>query len=617
MTTITDTTNDLTSDPNVTDPAYIEAGDVKAVEPVPDTTTPTGELVQFPVDVLAPHPDNPRTSLGDLDELARSIKAQGVLQPVVVLPVGEDGRHLLVTGHRRHAAAIKANVGHVPGVVRDLTPAEVIEAMLVENVNRSDLSTSEEVRAIERLMDLSAGKLTPAKLCKRIGRSQGWVRTRMAICALPPQRREAIDRGELSLAAGEAAASVADLGPEHVEELCSQFTRHTWGDHARLAEAYRQRIEREAAYEAAVAKARRRKGAVVFTSDDDIYGAMALSDFLDADDVKAHRREPCHAVLIERTTYGQGYERTDICTDPERHAPDPADAEEDDDVTDPSGPAGNGDEPGDGRPWPHRPAEPGAPSGPDLTSSHLKRKGRVARTAFTKEVFARPRGGISQAQATRMALRALIYEAGMEALSFAADVLGVEDHSYGLTDRLLTMADTPAALTRVAGAVAMGIAESRMYHGHHSTPCRDYLAALTGAGWDPDTWTAAIIDQQTRRDQAEAEQAEPTDTDTAEQPGEDDAKAAEPTDDEPAPTGPTDDDAQPTDIDSSEPAHTEPAHNEEADVDPAEPSDDAKPAANDARPTDIDPAEPSDGSMPAEPTEDGESGEHPSEADTE
>ncbi len=539
-----------------------------------------------------------------------------MLQPVVVLPAGEDGRHLLVTGHRRHAAAIKAKVTHVPGVVRDLSAAEVIEAMLVENVNRSDLTTSEEVRAIERLMDLSAGKLTPAKLCKRIGRSQGWVRTRMAICALPPQRREAIDRGELSLAAGEAAASVADLGPEHVDELCSQFTRHTWGDHARLAEQYRQRIEREAAYEAAVAKARRRKGAVVFTSEDDIYGAAALSDFLDADDIKAHRREPCHAVLIERTTYGQGYERTDICIDPERHAPDPADADEDDDVTDPSGPAGNGDEPGDRRPWPRRPAEPSAPSGPDLTSSHLKRKGRVARTAFAKEVFARPRGGISQAQATRMALRALIYEAGMEALSFAAEVLGVEDRSYGLTDRLLTMADTPAALTRVAGAVAMGIAESRMYHGHDSAPCRDYLAALTGAGWDPDTWTAAIIDQQTRRDQAEAEQAdtdegnseraEPTHTDTAEQPGEDDTKPAEPaepTDDEPAPTEPADDDPKPTDIDPAEPTHTEPARNDEAAIDPAEPTDDAKPADNDGKPT--------------EPTEDGEPGEHPSEADTE
>ncbi len=68
MSTITDTSIDLTSDPNVTDPADMEAGDIEAVEQVSDPTTLTGELVQFPVEVLAPHPDNPRTSLGDLDE---------------------------------------------------------------------------------------------------------------------------------------------------------------------------------------------------------------------------------------------------------------------------------------------------------------------------------------------------------------------------------------------------------------------------------------------------------------------------------------------------------------------------------------------------------------------
>jgi hypothetical protein len=106
-----------------------------------------------------------------------------------------------------------------------------------------------------------------------------------------------------------------------------------------------------------------------------------------------------------------------------------------------------------------------------------------------------------------MALRALLYEAGMEALNFAAEVLGIEG-GYGLTARLIDQADTPAALARVAGAVAMGIAESRMYNGYNGTPCRDYMTLLTGAGWDPDPWTAAIIDQQTRQAQADAERPE-------------------------------------------------------------------------------------------------------------
>lgn len=504
---------------------------IETVTDPPTITEPTdtdtaaaavaGELVSFPVDVLVPHPDNPRSSLGDLDELARSIKSHGVLQPVVVLPVGEDGRHLIVAGHRRHAAAVKAKVSHVPGIIRDLTPVEVLETMLVENVNRSDLTTSEEVRAIERLMDLAEGKLTPARLCKRIGRSQGWVRTRMAICALSAPWREAIDEGKLSLASGEAAASVADLGPEHVEALCQEFTRHHWGDHARQADAYRQRIEREAAYAAAVDKARRRKGAAVLTVDDGgAVDTVAVEHLLEGDEAKEHRKLPCHAVLIERTSYGQGFQRTDVCTDPDTHLlvePD-EDDNEDGTVPDPGGDRGRG-----GNGSPAQPRRPEPPSGPDLHSSHLKRKGRLARTAFTKELFARSRGGFSQAQATRMAFQAFIEDASHDALEFAAEVLGHENRSYGIAQRLLAMADTPAALCRLAGAVAMGTAETRMYNGYSGTTCRDYMTALTSAGWEPDTWTAAIIDQLTARDKA-TKAAEAAEAAAAERGGSDEAE---------------------------------------------------------------------------------------------
>jgi ParB/RepB/Spo0J family partition protein len=350
MTAITHPTDDPTDTTESTD--AVDVHDEAVADGATGSDAPTeatgpvaGELVSFPVDALVPHPDNPRTSLGDLDELARSIKAHGVLQPLVVLPAGDDGRHLMVTGHRRHAAAIQAKATHVPAVVRDLDPAEVVEAMLIENVNRSALTTSEEVRAIERLMDLNGGKLTPAKLCKRIGRAQGWVRTRMAICALSPQWREAIDRGELSLAAGDAAASVADLGPDHVEALCKRFAGHTWGDHNRLAADHRQRVEGDAAYDQAVAKAKRRKGTAVFTGEDPPDWYLVLAEFLDAECQKAHRGEPCHAVLIERTTYGQGFERTGICTSPDRHAPTTGSDNDSDSDSD-----SDSDGDGDGRP---------------------------------------------------------------------------------------------------------------------------------------------------------------------------------------------------------------------------------------------------------------------------
>jgi ParB/RepB/Spo0J family partition protein len=576
MSTITDTT----IDPEVTDSADL-APDLTDTASVPVTETATAtakaeqaiaalpapsaaELLSISVEDLVPHPDNPRTSLGDLDELARSIKAHGVLQPLVVLPSGDEGKHLIVTGHRRHAAAIKAKTTHVPAVIRELNPAEVVEAMLIENVNRSDLTVSEEVRAIERLMDLAEGKLTPTKLCKRIGRSQAWVRARMAVCALPAKWRTALDDGDLSLAAGEAAASVADLGPEHVDELCEQFARSPWGDHGHRAIQHRQAFERQAAFDAAVAKARGRRGAVVFTHEDRPRGHAIMSS-LDPEVVKGHGKQPCHAVLIERTTYGKGFEQTAICTDPRSHV-----AVEPDGSGGGDGLAGDGSfdgERGDGFSPPGQPPAPSGSSGPDLDSSHLRRKSRVARKAFTREVFARSRGGISQTQATRIALRALIYEAGMEALNFAAEVLGIEDTAdYYLTDRLITEATTPAELVRIAGAVAMGMAESRMYHGYNATHCRDYLAALTGAGWDPDIWTAAIIDRLAKEDEAEQAKAEADDTATT-----DDSE------DEPAgPPSSEDDEAEPDGTGTDSPG-TEPA-----------PAGDADPTDQDGTGTDAD-----------------------------
>lgn len=90
-----------------------------------------GLLTRLPVASLAPHPDNPRGAhLGDLGELVRSVKAQGVLEPLIVLPAGNTGVHLVVAGHRRLAAARRAGLPEVAVVVHSFTPAQVIETML-------------------------------------------------------------------------------------------------------------------------------------------------------------------------------------------------------------------------------------------------------------------------------------------------------------------------------------------------------------------------------------------------------------------------------------------------------------------------------------------------------
>jgi ParB/RepB/Spo0J family partition protein len=460
MTTAESTVDPIDPDHVVADAVETDAVDAEQTEP---------ELCWLNMGDLAPHPDNPRRSLGDLTELVRSIRSHGILEPLVVLPA-DDGVYWIVAGHRRHAAGIEAGVTDVPAVVRPMNPSEVIEAMLSENVNRSDLTQSEEVRAIERLMSLDEG-LTPAKLCRRIGRSQAWVRARMAVTILPARWREALDDGELTLAAGEAAATVADLGPEHLDAVCDLLAgRGGWDDPTRTVAGYREDLRRQEAYDQAVANARA-AGGTVFTSDDPPPSkAKRLGELFDADNTKAHAGEPCHAVLIQRTRWGQGVDVSELCSDPARHAPKRVGTDKGSDLASDH----------------NRPR----PSGDD---SHAKRQGRLARLAHLTETFARSRGGISQADLTRIALRGLVFEAGREAIGYAATMLG-HDHPRDVTaEELLDGVKTPAALARVAGAVAAGLAESHMYWSATSTPCREYLDLLIGSGWSPDAWTAAVL----------------------------------------------------------------------------------------------------------------------------
>lgn len=439
-------------------------------EPTVDTTVDTiePELCWLNLADLRPHPDNPRAQVGELTELVRSINAHGILEPLVVLPADDDGVYFIVAGHRRHAAGLKAGVTEVPAVIRHMTPVEVIEAQLSENLNRSDLAPSEEVRAIERLMSLDAG-LTPAKLCRRIGKSQAWVRTRMAVTVLPEQWRTALDRGDLTLAAAEAAATVADLGPEHLDQVCAQLAGRSWGDPARTVANYRDDLRRADSYQRAVARAQA-KHPTVFTSEDPPPDkAKRLGELFDAEAAQAHRTEPCHAVVVRRVGWGDGADQFEVCTDPRRHRPGRSNAGSD--LT-----ADN-----------TRPAA----SGGDTT--HAKRKGRVARLAHATDVWAKTRGGPSQADLVRLALRGLICEAGREAIGYAATILGYDQPREVTHRELLGATDTPAQLARVAAAVACGLAETAMYWSPSSTPCRDYLGTLTATGWTPDPWTADAI----------------------------------------------------------------------------------------------------------------------------
>lgn len=409
-------------------------------------------------------------SLGDLTELTRSIRSHGIIEPLVVLPADDDGVYLIVAGRRRHAAGLKAGVTDVPAVVRPMTTVEVIEAGLSENGNRADLTIGEEVRAIERLMSLDEG-VTPARLCKRIGRSQAWVRARMAVTILPSRWRAALDKGDLSLAAGEAAATIADLGPDHLDEVCERLSGRGWQEPTRTVAYYRDSLRRAEAYDKAVAKASA-KYTVVFTNEaPPPEKAKRLGELFDPDGCKAHVAEPCHGVVVRTRAWGDGVDSWEVCTDPRRHNPSKIGAKGGSDLATDRAPVrrGGGDD------------------------SHARRKARVARLAHAAETFAKPRGGFSQSDLTRIALHGLICEAGQDALKHAATMLGHDKPSEANVAKLLDGVDSHAGLVRVAGAVALGLAEVRMYWSSASRPARDFLALLTRSGWTPDEWTADAI----------------------------------------------------------------------------------------------------------------------------
>jgi hypothetical protein len=261
-------------------------------------------------------------------------------------------------------------------------------------------------------------------------------------------------------------------GP-NISTRCVNCWGRGWCDPIRTVAAYREDLRRRHAYQAAVDKARATHP-VVFCDDDPAPDkAKRLGELFDPIGVTAHRREAC--LVVRSTSWGLGYDSYEVCTDPRRHAPSRVGTPKGSDLASDRTPA--------------------RPDGRD--DSHAKRKARLARLAHATDTCARSRGGFSQADLIRVALRGLVHEAGRDALAFAATMLGHDQPRDVTVEDLLAGVDTPAALARVAGAVALGQAESRMYWSWGSPSCRDYLAMLTGSGWTPDEWTAAVLDGDT------------------------------------------------------------------------------------------------------------------------
>ena len=138
--------------------------------------------------LIDPHPDNPRKNIGDVTDLADSIRANGLLTPLSVVPNGS--RYRVIAGHRRLAACKQAGTGAVPCFVLDLDPLQQLEAMITENCQREQLTALEEADAIQGMLDLGA---TTANVAHRLGRSADYVRDRAKAASIDNEVRATRD----------------------------------------------------------------------------------------------------------------------------------------------------------------------------------------------------------------------------------------------------------------------------------------------------------------------------------------------------------------------------------------------------------------------------------------
>ncbi|MBE6671614.1 MAG: ParB/RepB/Spo0J family partition protein, partial [Ruminococcaceae bacterium] len=138
------------------------------------------KLVYLSLEDLYPHPDNPRKELGDISELAESIKAKGIMQNLTVVS-REEGGYTVIIGHRRTAAAKAAGLSSAPCIIADMTPAEQVQTMLLENMQRSDLTVYEQAQGFQMMMDLGD---TVDGIAEKTGFSKKTVRRRLKMAEL-------------------------------------------------------------------------------------------------------------------------------------------------------------------------------------------------------------------------------------------------------------------------------------------------------------------------------------------------------------------------------------------------------------------------------------------------
>jgi ParB family chromosome partitioning protein len=179
---------------------------------VPDTR-PGGAPTEVDVDQISPNEHQPRHRIEDarLDELAQSIKANGVIQPIVVRKV--EGGYRIIAGERRWRAAQRAGLTRVPVVVKEVNAgddAQVLEMALIENIQREDLNPIDQAAAYEKLS--GDFRMTQEEIAAAVGKDRSSIANHMRLLKLPQEVRAEVAGGRLSMGHARALLAIAEEG---------------------------------------------------------------------------------------------------------------------------------------------------------------------------------------------------------------------------------------------------------------------------------------------------------------------------------------------------------------------------------------------------------------------
>ena len=155
---------------------------------------PIGRMI--PIDRLEPNPDQPRVEIGDLTDLVESIRAVGVLEPILVRPAEIGGRFMIISGERRYRASLQVGLKELPCIEMNVDDRAVAEIGLIENLQRKDLTPFEEAEGLEALATRFG--YTHEMIAQRVGKSRSSITEALSIATLPPEIKELCRRADIS-----------------------------------------------------------------------------------------------------------------------------------------------------------------------------------------------------------------------------------------------------------------------------------------------------------------------------------------------------------------------------------------------------------------------------------